>query len=520
VTGVQTCALPISSYVFTAFELQNEAGGVIRAWEGLGLGKGETWTGDVDQEGLYTLYCAVRDNAEEAEELYEYGEVEIKLHQVTGLGIAGETCITASDRDGDGFSDTWETRNGFNPEDPADGGPVYVSTTGKDTNPGTATLPYFTLAKGVEKAKSGLTEEARTVVVTGTLNRGTESAAGSDTAVFSIIDTGLHGVTIVGGDPLPTLDATGTNGSMKRVLYLGPGTKLTLENITIQNGLAYRGAGIHADGAELTLGTGVVIQKCSTTGGSSSGTGVYASGGAVVVMKGGSLIGDDDLNDKINNANAGWMGVGVALLDGSSLTMENGSRITGNSFLGGGAVSADLGSQITLEPGAEIIGNKSSQDSTLTSNHGGGVRLTRGSKLIMKGGLISGNVITKGNGGGGVYVGSESVFEMQGGTIRGNSVGKAAADGKSAVMGNGSGVYVDVGGIFRMTGGDIASNTATGLGGGVYVNGGSFFKTGGAVYGSDGPAPNTAGGETGKGHAFFGTPANPADKTLQDSFTF
>jgi hypothetical protein len=221
------------------------------------------------------------------------------------------------------------------------------------------------------------------------------------------------------------------------------------------------------------------------------------------------------------------MGVGVALLDGSSLTMENGSRITGNLFTAGGAESADLGSWITQEPGAEITSN--SNEFVLTSydaNHGGGVRLTRGSKLTMKGGLIAGNIITKGNGGGGVYVGSESVFEMQSGEISGNMVLTSDVSG-ATLDGNGGGVYVDSGGIFRMSGGTIAGNTATGKGGGVYVNGGNFFKTGGAVYGSDDLTNgNTAGSDDeppaaeSKGHAFFGMPASPADKTLPASFSF
>jgi hypothetical protein len=362
------------------------------------------------------------------------------------------------------------------------------------------------------------------VVITGDLTRATEGARSTDTAVFSIDGTGLHGVTIVGGTLLSpaTLDAAGVPGdtSRKRVLHLHPGTKLTLENIKIINGAAYRGAGIHAEGAELTLGKGVVIQSGVTQSGAASGGGVYASGGATVGMKGGSLSGDDDVSTSGNGydkANTGWMGVGVALLDGSSLTMENGSRITGNLFKAGGAVSADLGSSITLEPGAEITGNSNEFDlAAYDANHGGGVRLTKGSRLLMKGGRIAGNIITKGNGGGGVYVGSESVFEMRGGEISGNEVRTSNVSG-TTLHGNGGGVYVDKGGIFRMSGGTIASNTAAGLGGGVYVKGGNFFKTGGSVYGSGDSGANTA--EV-SGHAFYGETGNPADNPLKDSFSY
>jgi hypothetical protein len=516
-----------ASYIITAVELRNSTGEIIKTWEGLGsdgqgLRQGETWIGDLDLEGSFTLYCTVSvvwtEGGEEkkTEEVYEYGAVTIKLHEVTESQIVGEDFYT--DTDNDGFSDFWENAHkneGFNPEDPGDGGTVYVSASAaEETGLGTKAKPYKSLAKGVEKAKSGLTEETRTVLVEGVFSDATEGS--SNTALVHITGTGPRGLTIRGVGTA-TVDAAADNSNMRRPFYLGPGAKLTLENIVIINGRMFQGTGIYADGAALTLGPGTVIQNCS---GSTSGA-VYGSNGAVITMESGSLIGDDDLVDTKPKGNDGWAGVGVAVTNGSSLTMKGGSRITGNTFLGGGAVLADLGSLITLEPGAEITNNKDRDPAAQTSSHGGGVRLTRGSRLLMTGGLISGNVITKsGIGGGGVYVGSESVFDMRGGKISANHVGKS--DGDTGVVGNGGGVYVDSGGQFNMSGGEIANNTATGQGGGVYVNGGKFFKTGGAVYGSGDSGKNTAGdGNTaGKGHAFFATdPARPADNTLPDSFT-
>jgi hypothetical protein len=461
----------------------------------------------VGREGSFTLYCTVANKDEGAEGRYKYGEVPIKLHEVTESKIMGEAFF--NDTDGDGFSDSWETAHeneGFNPEDPADGGPVYVSSAAIDDNGwGTETRPYRTLAKGVEKAKAGLTEEARTVVVLGTLTRKTGNS-GSDTSVICITDTGLHGVTVT-GRPSAHIDAERSSVSRKRALYLGPGTRLTLKNITIQNGWALRGGGVYVDGAELTLGEGAVIRGCWTDAGSSSGTGIHAFGGASVIMESGSLIGGDTPAD----ANEGLIGAGVALLNGSSLTMKGGSSIRGNHFGRGAAVAADLRSLVTLEPGAEIRDNSNySTDDAVT--HGGGVRLTGGSRLLMKGGRIAGNTLSKGNGGGGVYVGPESVLEMKGGEIRGNDVGASAA----GVKGNGGGVYVDAGSVFSMTGGEIAENTAAGKGGGVYVDRGSFAKIGGAIYGSGDAMTNTA--ETGK--ALFTTnPDRSEDGTLLGSVT-
>jgi hypothetical protein len=510
-----------ASYVFRGFELRNEAGEVIKTWDGLNLERGGIWTGDVDKEGSFLLYCMVWNEDEQAAGRYEYGTVAIKLHEVTESKIIGETFFT--DSDGDGFSDTWELAYDFDPENNADGGPVYVVAKPYDSNDnslGTAASPYKSLTKGLWKAKYGLTDEARTVIAQGVFNNTTEGA--SNTALLHITDTGPWGITIRGVGL--TVDAAADNSNMRRPFYLRPGTKLNLENIIIKNGRMFQGTGIYADGAALILGSGAVIQNCS---GSASGA-VYGSNGAVITMESGSLIGDDDVGTSgsgYDKANDGWVGVGVTVINGSSLTMKGGSRITGNSFLGGGAVYADLGSSITLEPGAAITNNKNRDPAALTTSHGGGVRLTRGSKLLMKGGLIAGNVITKdGVGGGGVYVGAESVFEMRGGKISGNIVGQIDDTSQEVYpnpIGNGGGVYVDAGGQFNMSGGEIASNTASGQGGGVYIESeGRFSKTGGTVYGTTDPgSQNTMGTPFAvAGNAIFAkNPSRSINETLSNS---
>jgi hypothetical protein len=379
----------------------------------------------------------------------------------------------------------------------------------------------------VEKAKWGLTEEARTVVAAGIFTVGTEGTGASDTSVIHITDTGLHGVTVI-GEKSALINVDGSRENPKRAIYLGPGTKLTLKNITIQHGWSPRGGGVYVDGAELILGDGAVIQGCV------EGGGVYAANGAVVLMERGSLIGEDDVKDKAAKWNKSDMGAGITLSNGSSLTMKGGSGIRGNHTGIAGAVYATLGSLVTLEDGAEITGNESYENRNAVAQ-GGGVRLAGKSKMLMEGGLISGNSNNKG-GGGGVYVGEESELDMRGGTISGNTAYDAMVGETVFAKGNGGGVYVGADGIFTMSGGIIANNTSgfrkagdttltaypeRGQGGGVYVDGGKFFKTGGSVYGSGNPGKNTAGdGNTaGNGHAFFATPAKPADNTLPDSFT-
>ncbi|MDR2028856.1 MAG: hypothetical protein LBP93_04880 [Treponema sp.] len=91
----------------------------------------------------------------------------------------------------------------------------------------------------------------------------------------------------------------------------------------------------------------------------------------------------------------------------------------------------------------------------------------------MRGGKISGNILSgSGNNGGGVYI-SGGNFTMKDGIISGNS----------GIYGGG--VYHHGAGAFTMTGGQITGCTAS-SGGGVYLNAGgtySFNKTGGTIYG-------------------------------------
>jgi hypothetical protein len=537
-----------ASYVFTGLELQDADGKIIKTWDGLELAPGEIWTDSVDREGSFILYCTIKNDAEKTEGRFKYGEVAIKLHEVTESKIIGETFL--SDTDGDGYSDTWERANDFDPNNSADGGPVFVfSTALDDTGKGTQDSPSRTLATGVWKAKYGLKDEARTVILDGVFTRENHGntipnngkhtemeMSFSNTSVISIEDTGFYGVTVIGrnSDTGPArIDAVGTDTYRKRALYLFPGTKLTLKHVVIENGRALRGAGVYVDRAELILGEGAVIRSCLTDAGSSSGAAVHAFGGSVV-MKDRSLIGGDNNTGSIfdRDGNIGLFGAAVSLLNGSSLTMESGSSIRGNYYFRSAAVTAEVGSRITMELGSEIKNNSHRPDmSNQPISHGGGVHLAGGSKLIMNGGLIAGNKLWMGGSGGGVYVGAESVFEMRDGEISGNSAGVKPPDVtmSTETPGNGGGVYVDAGGAFLMTGGAIAANTAKaaggqgGKGGGVYVKGGSFVKRNGIIHGSTGATPNKADTDT-NGHAFFAIPLSGSnryeDSTLSGYVTF
>ena len=120
------------------------------------------------------------------------------------------------------------------------------------------------------------------------------------------------------------------------------------------------------------------------------------------------------------------------------------------------------------------------------------VYIWRGGSLVLKNGIIAGNTNNVGNGGGvfvsanGLAAANSSSFTMKGGVISGNVV-------TSTTFGNGYGGGIAVqGGNFILTGGSINNNTTNRNGGGVCVFGTSTFNmSGGEIVG------NTAGSGAG-----------------------
>jgi hypothetical protein len=138
------------------------------------------------------------------------------------------------------------------------------------------------------------------------------------------------------------------------------------------------------------------------------------------------------------------------------------------------------GSTLVMNEGSKITGNENTGDS------GGGI-ITWGSDITMNGGEISGNSVTGSSAsGGGVYF-NEGTFTMNNGKITGNG----AADG------HGGGLFLTDNGTFILKDGEISKNGAA-YGGGVCVKGNSdganmrFEKTGGTIYGSSDSNANTA----------------------------
>jgi uncharacterized repeat protein (TIGR02543 family) len=175
----------------------------------------------------------------------------------------------------------------------------------------------------------------------------------------------------------------------------------------------------------------------------------------------------------------------LVYVNGGTLVMESGSKISGNSNTSGtgngGGVHVASGGVFTMS-GGTISGN--------TAYWNGSGVFVRGT-FTQSGGTINGNTTTAN--GGGVMVYSNGTFTQSGGTISNNTAASY-----------GGGVYVV--GTFTQSGGTISGNNATANGGGVYISGGTFTKqAGGTIYGSNASdtLKNTATYGSNYGHAVY-----------------
>jgi hypothetical protein len=476
------------AYVLEGLELRNTEGEVEQSWEGLDLETGDDpWEIHTETSGSCTLWYRVKDTEISSTAIGVYQAdppVEIALNRSHEFSFKGEAIeVTQQDADGDGLPDAWEEEHGFNPEDKTDGGLVYVSPLGQNEAPGNGTRdhPYLTLAKAVDKAGRGLLvngndDSARTVVVLGTLtwaNGGNDQLnpeyKGRDDSVF-YLGKARNPVTIRGEDENNPGILTAENAGNKRVLYLGPGARVTLRDMVITGGTG-SGGGIYASEADLTLGPGAIIKENNKNNAVTGfeGGGIYMERGVLVMEPGSSV-----------NDNKAYGGGGIQLV-ASGFTMKGGAIITRNhAGFGTGGMGA-YGSTIEMFAGAEISWNTAG-DATI-GDAGGGASVGLYSTMTMHGGSISHNKIQSGFGGG-LYVTGQSVVLMEDGEILDNECTFRTGDGNS---GRGGGLMVVNGASFTMEAGTIAGNTAGRIGGGLYLNESTttFIMRGGTIYGKN-----------------------------------
>lgn len=221
-------------------------------------------------------------------------------------------------------------------------------------------------------------------------------------------------------------------------------------DISAHSAAAGDGAGVEAQQSDFTMYGGKITNNHVIKGSNNEGGGVNMHTGGTFTMYGGT----------ISNNTADKRGGGV--FTNMTLTISDGITITGNkSEQGGGIYTYD--EDITIN-GGNITGN--------TATYGGGVYhigdyRTCDTLTISGSATITGNTATDG---GGVYVESgkntsnwnkgQGALQINGGSITNNTA-----------TGNGGGVYINERGLLTITGGNVTDNTATVNGGGVYFNG-------------------------------------------------
>jgi hypothetical protein len=341
-----------------------------------------------------------------------------------------------------------EGGNGPNGEEPGTG-----PGGGGGSTPTTAVTSYFVHKDGND-SNNGLTEEYPFPTL---LKAYTEAAQYPDRKTTIVVLSDLEsGVAVTLSPVTPAVEVVVIKGKVAgfaitrnkeandSVLEIAGGAKIRFENIKV-NGIKstdVHNRAIKLSGAqtEVTLGNGAVITgRMSSSSQINGGSGVFVTGGAKLVMDGGSAV----------------------------------TGCVGSGDYGAGVHVYGSGSLLTINEGAAISENTA-------YDYGGGVSVREGGAVVMNGGTIRGNKLTySGTGyGGGVYIGGiSSMFTMNWGVISGNMAGLTAAKG------HGGGVYLSSG-TFAMNGGviygsnesDSLKNTA-GSGAAFHNNGGTSNGT-------------------------------------------
>ncbi len=295
------------------------------------------------------------------------------------------------------------------------------------------------------------------------------------------------------GGILAKNSATDPDAGWGGAVYLEGGTTVAGGGIfnmyggMIAENEATRGGGVYANNteegvekAQINLYGGQIINNISA----SDGGGIYASKNTLVTVSGGTIAG--------NTAKGNGGGIFVAG-KGSTLTVTGGTVRTNQAANGAGILLQ--ASAVGTVSGGSINGNTCIADSNNVIGGGAGVYVSINSALTLKGGTVSGN---SGRRGGGIEV-YGGTLTMEGGAVEKNTAsdvgGGVYIHGTNAAMTltggeiknnkavNGAGVMVQTtGSVFTMTGGSITGNTCVdsgaslmGQGGGAYISTGTTF---------------------------------------------
>lgn len=324
---------------------------------------------------------------------------------------------------------------------------VYVSENGNDSNLGTFFEPVKTIQNAVNKviAMNVVTASSeenpyKILLLSDIYTPSNDSFESNNNALVNInpssaSDNPLYLTISKCGDGNATINANRTDSNIGRVMYIGENANVTLKNLTIKGGylLGANGGGIYSKGNCKLNSCTISGNTAKVLSGSVKGGGVYIESGSFT-MEGCTISGNtagSETSDAYASASANAFGGGIygesgtkiymndttisenkvasvndvegagVYLSGAELTMQENSKIYGNSCVFGGHASSYGGgvyinnsSTFTMTCG-EIFEN--------SAKYGGGVYVS-GGKFIMNGGSISNNTVTENGKGKGVYV--------------------------------------------------------------------------------------------------------------------
>ncbi|QUY17952.1 hypothetical protein GWP40_06080 [Treponema vincentii] len=294
-----------------------------------------------------------------------------------------------------------------------------------------------------------------------------------DGEIKATSDTGNNGEIVINknltikratGASSAVIDANNSTGGKPkhRIFKVESNKTLTLENLTLKNGMAEGSDGPGDGGAIYVHGASVKITGCTLTDNTANKNGgaVYATkrddNAAHVTISGGSINGNTVTDDY-------GFGGGIYINDGCELTLKGNVTVKGNKAARGGGVRANK-STVTMNS-CTFEGNESTHGDA--SNGCGGVYV-HGATVSMQSCTLKSN---KGNvRAGGLLVEGGAKVTMDGCTLTGNTAT------------TGGGIYITGGSsiVTLNNGVQIKDNTAT-TGGGVYVQDGTFKMSGSAI---------------------------------------
>ncbi len=176
--------------------------------------------------------------------------------------------------------------------------------------------------------------------------------------------------------------ARSSSASVFRIFHVAAGGDLTLDNVTVSDGIA-NGAGYYESQGGGIFNWGMVTLSNATVSNNSAITGGFREGGGI--WNGGRL----DVDRSVVSANfAGYFGGGIFNAPSSQVTIAA-STISGNSTSGSGAGMYSQSSTVSLS-NTTISGNTA-------SSSGGGLANNSG-KVSVVNSTISGNVAQSGGG--------------------------------------------------------------------------------------------------------------------------